>query len=77
SRNYEKVIKKVKQYEKFSRKTLTLESLNENFANLYNDWLIRHHDYLPNSVGEHLKIIGTFLRWCEKDGKAINRNALE
>lgn len=77
ARNYEKVKNKLMQFEKFKGKPLALETLNENFANSYNDWLIKHHGYLPNSVGEHLKIIGTFLRYCKKDGRKIVENDLD
>jgi hypothetical protein len=75
--NYKNVKNKLIGYERKSGHPIAFESFNESFANKFSQYLIKEHDLLPNSVGEKLKIVKTFLRWCIKQGVRIPSANLE
>jgi len=75
--NYRKVKTKLKMFQQFTSKPIFIEDINENFAWQYNQYLTTEHNYISNSIGEHLKIIKTFLLWCERESISINKNALQ
>jgi len=75
--NYKKVKNKLLMFEQFTSKLICIKEINENFAFQYNQYLSTEHNYISNSIGEHLKIIKTFLLWCERENISINKSALK
>lgn len=70
--NYEKVIRKMKQF----NASVSIKDLNNSYAEKYSQWLVTECGYLSSSVGEHLKVIGTFLRYCKDNGHEIGNISL-
>jgi len=48
-----------------------ISDVTVDFVTRYNQWLLTEKNYLPNSVGENLKIIKTFLKWVDVTDKTI------
>mgnify|MGYP000927414835 CR=1 FL=1 len=66
-RNYEKVKRKMLEFDK----SISIDKMDKTYAEKYSHWLITKHNYLSNSVGEHLKVIASFLRYAKENGFQI------
>lgn len=65
AKNYRKFKERMAEFETYIKKPLTFEEINKQFYNTFVSYLCDEHGNGVNSCGAYIKILKTFLFWCE------------
>ena len=72
--NYRTVLKKLKEFEKFAKLKLNINTINFEILNKLTEFLYNEIGYNQNSVVKTFKSLAAFLRWCNDMNYTNNKD---
>jgi len=71
-RSYKSTLKKIKDFEKKTKRKVSFDSIDLEFYEKFRKYLISECKLLNNSIGKHIKILKTFLNYATEKGANQN-----